>query len=147
MDLGLNIDTNVLECNMCLSIMIVICIKQHLSNIWGSIYEKVKQHRGWVEEKKKKSIAHKKVCIRFLRFDTSSVLIILTSKNKVFSENKEWTSQIIIEVIFACDIFMKMKLFKQKPKNIFYFKFLLKRVQMIRNILFLFVIKCKLKWN
>ena len=25
--------------NMYLSIMIVICIKQHLSNIWGSIHE------------------------------------------------------------------------------------------------------------
>ena len=60
MDLGLNIDTNVLECKMCLSIMIVICIKQHLSNNWGSIYEKVKQHWGWVEEKKKKALLIKK---------------------------------------------------------------------------------------
>ena len=30
---------------MCLSIMIVIFVKQHLSNIWGSIHEKVKHHR------------------------------------------------------------------------------------------------------
>ena len=29
---------------MCLTIMMVICIKQHLSNIWRSIYERVKQH-------------------------------------------------------------------------------------------------------
>ena len=29
---------------MCLSFMIVICTKQHLSNIWSSIHEKVKQH-------------------------------------------------------------------------------------------------------
>ena len=29
---------------MCLSIIIVICIKQRLSNIWSSIHEKVKQH-------------------------------------------------------------------------------------------------------
>ena len=29
---------------MCLSIMMVICVKQHLSNIWSSIYEGVKQH-------------------------------------------------------------------------------------------------------
>ena len=29
---------------MCLSIMVVICIKQHLSNISSSIHEKVKQH-------------------------------------------------------------------------------------------------------
>ena len=35
----------------CLSIMMVICIKQHLSNIWSSIHEKVKQHWGWVEKK------------------------------------------------------------------------------------------------
>ena len=27
-----------------LSIMMVICIKQHLSNIWSSIHEKGKQH-------------------------------------------------------------------------------------------------------
>ena len=29
---------------MCLSIIMVICVKQHLSNIWSSIHEKVKQH-------------------------------------------------------------------------------------------------------
>ena len=31
--------------------MMVICIKQHLSNIRGSIHEKAKQHWGWVEKK------------------------------------------------------------------------------------------------
>ena len=36
---------------MCLSITKVICIKQHLSNIWGSLHEKVKQHWGWVGKK------------------------------------------------------------------------------------------------
>ena len=36
---------------MCLSIMMLICIKQHLSNIWSSIHGKVKQHWGWVEKK------------------------------------------------------------------------------------------------
>ena len=36
--------------------MMVICIKQHLSNIWSSIHEKVKQHWGWVE----KNVAYKK---------------------------------------------------------------------------------------
>ena len=45
---------------MCLSKTIeVICIKQHLINIWSSIHEKVKQHWGWVE----KSVACKKACI------------------------------------------------------------------------------------
>ena len=43
---------------ICLWIMILIYIKQHLSNIWSSIHEKVKQHWGWVE---KKSVACKKI--------------------------------------------------------------------------------------
>ena len=29
-------------------------IKQHLSNTWDLINEKVKQHWGWIEKKKKK---------------------------------------------------------------------------------------------
>ena len=41
---------------MCLSTMTVICTKQHLSNIWSWIHEKVQQHWGWVE----KSAAYKK---------------------------------------------------------------------------------------
>ena len=36
---------------LCLSIMMVYCIKQHPSNIWSLIVEKVKQHGGWVEKK------------------------------------------------------------------------------------------------
>ena len=36
--------------------MIVICIKQHLSNIWSSIHDKIKQHWSWAE----KSVAYKK---------------------------------------------------------------------------------------
>ena len=32
--------------------MMVISIKQHLSNIWSTINEKVKQHCGWVEKKR-----------------------------------------------------------------------------------------------
>ena len=44
---------------MCLNIMMVICIKQHLSNIWSSFHKKVKKHCGWVE----KSAAYKKRCI------------------------------------------------------------------------------------
>ena len=39
-----------------LSMMMVTCIKQHLSDIWSSIHEKVKQHWGWVE----KSVAYEK---------------------------------------------------------------------------------------
>ena len=37
---------------MCLIIIMVVCIKQNLSNTWSSIDEKVKQHWGWVEKKR-----------------------------------------------------------------------------------------------
>ena len=36
---------------MYLSIIMLICIKQHLSSIRSSIHEKVKQHWGWAEKK------------------------------------------------------------------------------------------------
>ena len=36
---------------MCLSIVMAICIKQHLNNIWRQIHEKVKGHWAWVEKK------------------------------------------------------------------------------------------------
>ena len=35
----------------CFSVMMLICIKQHLSNTWSSIHEKVKQQWGIVEKK------------------------------------------------------------------------------------------------
>ena len=35
----------------CLIIIMLLCTKQHLSNIWSSIHEKVKQHWGWVQKK------------------------------------------------------------------------------------------------
>ena len=35
---------NYIKYKICLSIMMIICIKQHLSNIWSSIHEKVKQY-------------------------------------------------------------------------------------------------------
>ena len=38
----------------------VICNKQHLSNIFSSIHEKMKPHRGGAE--KKKRYLYKKVC-------------------------------------------------------------------------------------
>ena len=44
----------------CLSMMILICIKQHPTNTWGSIYEKVKEHWDWVE-KNVLLIKHKRV--------------------------------------------------------------------------------------
>ena len=36
----------------CVSMMMFLCIKQHLSKIWSSIYEKVKQKWGWAEKKR-----------------------------------------------------------------------------------------------
>ena len=41
---------------ICVSIMMVIFTKQHLSSIWSSFHENVNQHWGWVEER----IAYKK---------------------------------------------------------------------------------------
>ena len=32
-----------------LMMLLLICIKQHISNIWSSVHEKVKQHWRWVE--------------------------------------------------------------------------------------------------
>ena len=46
---------------MSLSIMLVVCIKQHLGNIWSSMHEKVKQHWRWA----KKSFVSKKACNYF----------------------------------------------------------------------------------
>ena len=43
------------EYKICLSMIMIIHIKQHLSNIWSSIYKNVKQHWRWVEKKKKKN--------------------------------------------------------------------------------------------
>ena len=37
---------------MCLSIIMVSGVKQHLNNIWSSIHEKFKQHWGWVEKRR-----------------------------------------------------------------------------------------------
>ena len=35
----------------CPTKMMIICINQHLSDIWSSIQEKVKQQWGWAEKK------------------------------------------------------------------------------------------------
>ena len=42
-----------------------VCIKQHLSNIWTSIHEKVKQNWDWVE----KSVAFQKQYLIFIKKD------------------------------------------------------------------------------
>ena len=40
--------------------MMVTSNKQHLSNFWGLVYEKVNQHWGWVENK---TLLIKKACV------------------------------------------------------------------------------------
>ena len=42
--------------------MLLICIKQHISNIWSSVHEKVKQHWYWGESKR---YLYKEACICF----------------------------------------------------------------------------------
>ena len=44
----------------CLSMIMVICIKEHLSNIWSSVHEEIEQHQGWVE---KKLCLYRKNCV------------------------------------------------------------------------------------
>ena len=51
MNLGLDMGTDILKYKMYLSIMMVLCIKQHQTKIWSSVHEKVKQRWGWVEKK------------------------------------------------------------------------------------------------
>ena len=47
---SLDMGTNIVNKKV-LSTMMLLCIKKHLSNIWSSVHEKVKQHWGWVEKK------------------------------------------------------------------------------------------------
>ena len=49
--------------------MMLICIKQHLSNIWNSILEKVKQH--WEAGLKKKALLVKKKRVYHCHWDKS----------------------------------------------------------------------------
>ena len=53
------------EYKKCLSMMMLICTKQHLSNIWSWVHAEVKQHWLWVE---KKRCLQKKACKPILRF-------------------------------------------------------------------------------
>ena len=51
-NLGLDMDTDILSMKKRLSMIMFICIKQHLSNIWGSVYDKDKQHWDWVKKRR-----------------------------------------------------------------------------------------------
>ena len=48
------------------NMMMFICIKQHLSNIWGSSHDKVKQHWDWV--KNEMLLVEKEACTQILTF-------------------------------------------------------------------------------
>ena len=69
----------------CLSMMMLIFIKQHQSNIWSSIHEKVRQHWGWVE---KKALPIKKACTTISKIIGLVVGIIETSK--FVQQLKKW---------------------------------------------------------
>ena len=51
-NLGLDMDTDILSIKKRLSMIMLICIKQQLSNIWGSVYDKDKQHWDWVKKRR-----------------------------------------------------------------------------------------------
>ena len=66
------------KCKMCPSTIMLIWIKQHLSNIWNSNYERIKQHWwGWV----KKNLGYEKTC--------SSASLLRRGFDKIF-ENAEY---------------------------------------------------------
>ena len=58
------------KCKMCFSIMMAMCIKQHLSNIWSTILGKVKQHWGLSS---KKTLPLKKIV-----YSKASIYVIQT---------------------------------------------------------------------
>ena len=60
---------------MCLSKMMLVCIKKRLSNSWSSIPEKVKQHWGCAEKKR----------VVVLPMENSwKPLLLVTHRNQVF---------------------------------------------------------------
>ena len=62
-------DTNILNIKCAsASVQWWLCVKQHhLSNIWSSIQEKVKQHRLSWGKKNKKTLLMKKACIPIMQ--------------------------------------------------------------------------------
>ena len=68
------------KCKNCLSMILLTCIKQHLSNIWRPIYGKVKQQWGLVG---KKGLFMKKTCILTSPFSSST--------ESTFTWDPKWT--------------------------------------------------------
>ena len=81
-DLDVDIDINTQNI-ACLGKAVPVLNKQHVSNIWGSIHSKVKQHWGWVKE----SVAYKKKLVHlffrgkqpipFFFISTTALLLLL----------------------------------------------------------------------
>ena len=68
-------DTNIRNIDCVSVIMMVIRVKQQLSNIWSSIHENVKKQLGWVRLSWKKVLLVKKACIWFPQAVNDKVLI------------------------------------------------------------------------
>ena len=79
-----------IKCKMWLSIiMMVIWIKQHLSNIWNSIHKEVKQHWGWVG--KQRCLWKSVYILKMIHVAISLIANIVTRKNpkKVLKQSSE----------------------------------------------------------
>ena len=63
--------------------MMGICIKQHLSNIWSLIHEKVKQHWAWVAKKRSlyKKLIFISVKASFFERKSSLIIEMIIQKN------------------------------------------------------------------
>ena len=92
------IDLGQYKHKMYLSIKMVVCIKQHLSNMWSSIHEKVKQHWGWVAYKRsvvyKKSVYltnRKRYCLDFLIYYGTKREFDFTASQRAFFEIEKTT--------------------------------------------------------
>ena len=77
--------------------MMLVCIKQYLSNIWSSIHEKVKQLWGWVE--KKKNVAYKKGVYTWVLYNFQ--IIVNSEDNISMSSNigqrrSKWSQNILM---------------------------------------------------
>ena len=92
------------EDKKCLTIMMVICVKQHLSNIGSSIHEKVKQHWGWVT---KKPLLIKKACTSSLAKISGFpflITMVFFEINTSFSKSFAITFEIISHKKVLCFI-------------------------------------------
>ena len=101
------------EYKKCLSEMMLICIKQHLSIIWSSIHENVKQGWGWIEKKRcllKKSVYSLKDVLLKAMFTLTIFEILLFKGRSVLSPAKRVTGSKSVNK-FSCFCFPNYVLF------------------------------------